>query len=75
MATVTLAVPSGFASWKTTLFGALTALGVYLQSQPGTFGIIGQVLSILGPVLLGVFCKDANVTGGTVVDPSVKQVP
>jgi hypothetical protein len=64
MAQVTLSVP---ASWKTTLFGALTAAGagMVLSSDP-TVQIIGKILTILGPVLFGLFAKDSNVTGGTV---------
>lgn len=75
MATVTLAAPAGIGSWKTTLFGAITALGVYLASQPGIYATIGQVLTIAGPVLLGIFSKDANVTGGTAVDSTITQPP
>ena len=51
-------------SWKTTLFGALTALGTYLITvdEPIT-KIVGQILLVTGPVLLGIFAKDANVSG------------
>ena len=54
-------------SWKTTLFGAMTAAGLGMtQSSDQVIVIIGQILAALGPVLLGLFAKDANVTGGTV---------
>lgn len=55
-------------SWKTTVFGALTAVGTYLVTidEPIT-KTVGQILIVLGPILLGIFAKDANVTGGTVV--------
>lgn len=54
-------------NWKTTLFGALTAAGLGLtQSADPILQVIGKVLTILGPVLLGLFAKDNNVTGGTV---------
>jgi hypothetical protein len=54
-------------NWKTTLFGAITAAGIGMaQSADGIVATIGQILSILGPVLLGIFAKDGNVTGGTV---------
>lgn len=55
-------------NWKTTLFGALTAAGLGMaQSSEGIVQTIGQILSIISPVLLGLFCKDSNVTGGAVV--------
>lgn len=54
-------------SWKTTLFGAITACGMGLsQTEEPVLKTIGQILVIIGPVLLGIFSKDANVTGGTV---------
>lgn len=51
-------------SWKTTVFGAVTALGTYLATvdEPIT-KTLGQILVVLGPVLLGFFAKDSNVTG------------
>lgn len=68
MASLTVTVPT---SWKTTLFGSLTALGAYLQTQPGIYATIGQILMVAGPILLGIFAKDSNVTGGTVAsDPT-----
>jgi hypothetical protein len=73
MASVTLNVPTGTKSWKTTLFGCITALGVYLAANEiGVMQMVGQVLSIVGPVLFGLFAKDANVTGGTVVQESTQ---
>lgn len=54
-------------NWKTTLFGGLTACGLGLsQTEDPILKTIGQILVVIGPVLLGVFAKDANVTGGTV---------
>jgi len=53
-------------SWKTTLGGCLAALGVYFTNQPGWQGILGQVLSAVGLLLIGGSAKDSNVTGGTV---------
>lgn len=54
-------------NWKTTTFGALTAAGLGLsQMDDPVMKAAGQVMAILGPVLLGVFAKDSNVTGGTV---------
>jgi hypothetical protein len=54
-------------NWKTTLFGAITAAGIGMAtSADGIVQTIGQILSILGPVLMGIFAKDSNVTGGTV---------
>ncbi|MGE0919428.1 hypothetical protein [Trichlorobacter lovleyi] len=55
-------------SWKTTLFGAITACGMGLsQTDDAILKTIGQILAILGPVLMGFFAKDSTVTGGTVV--------
>lgn len=53
-------------NWKTTLFGALTACGVGLsQTDDPTLKTIGQILSVVSPILLGLFAKDKDVTGGT----------
>lgn len=74
MSEVTIKVPTGTKSWKTTLFGAVTALGMYLAQQEGLYAVVGQILVVVGPVLMGLFSKDANVTGGSVVEaaPEVK---
>jgi hypothetical protein len=54
-------------NWKSTLFGGITAAGIGLaQHGEGTLSAIGQVMAVVGPILLGLFAKDANVTGGTV---------
>jgi hypothetical protein len=54
-------------NWKTTLFGGLTAAGMGLsQTEDPILKVVGQILTVLGPVLLGIFAKDSNVTGGTV---------
>jgi drug/metabolite transporter (DMT)-like permease len=55
-------------SWKTTLAGAISALGAYFVNlDDPIMKIVGQVLVVLGPVLMGLFAKDSNVTGGTKV--------
>lgn len=55
-------------SWKTTLFGAITACGTGLsQTDDAILKTIGQILTILGLMLMGLFAKDSTVTGGTVV--------
>ena len=69
MATVTVNIPSA-KSWKTTLAGALMALGAYFQTLDGIYLTIGQVLVIGAPILFGLFAKDSNVTGGAVVQPT-----
>jgi hypothetical protein len=64
-------------SWKTTLGGAITAIGAaFSQSDDATLKAIGQVLIVLGPVLIGIFAKDSNVHGGTVAQdtPATAQV-
>jgi hypothetical protein len=54
-------------NWKTTLFGGITAAGMGLATtDDAILKTIGQILAVLGPVLMGIFAKDANVTGGTV---------
>ena len=54
-------------NWKTTLFGAITALGTYLSTvDEPIVKTVGQILMVLGPVMFGLFAKDANVTGGSV---------
>jgi hypothetical protein len=54
-------------NWKTTLFGGLTAAGLGLsQSDDPILKTIGQILMVVAPVLLGIFAKDSNVTGGMV---------
>lgn len=50
-------------NWKTTLFGAITAAGVGMATaEDGTVRFIGQILATVGPLLLGWFAKDGNVT-------------
>ena len=53
-------------SWKTTLSGVLSAAG-QLFPILGLPAEIGQAVSVIGLFLLGLFSKDGNVTGGTVV--------
>lgn len=53
-------------NWKTTLAGALTALGLTLSANSdNTLHLIGQVATAVGALLLGLSAKDNNVTGGT----------
>lgn len=58
-------------NWKTTLFGAITALGTFLATQDGITAVVGQALAVLGPILFGLFAKDHNVTGGVEQAPPV----
>lgn len=53
-------------SWKTTLGGLFSAAGAGMAGQQGWMGAAGQILSVIGPILLGLAAKDVNVTGGTV---------
>jgi hypothetical protein len=69
MATVTVSIPSA-KSWKTTLAGALAALGAYFSTLDGYYTIAGQILTVGGLFLMGLVSKDSNVTGGTVVQDS-----
>ncbi len=53
-------------NWKTTLFGAITAAGMGMAAAgDSVVKTIGQILSVIGPLLMGIFAKDSNVTGGT----------
>ena len=62
-------------SWKTTVAGAVAALGAYFVNlDDPIMQLIGQVLVVVGPVLMGMFAKDVNVTGGSVVQPSTPEV-
>ena len=51
-------------NWKTTMAGAVSALGVYLTTIPD-LQVFGQILTGIGTFLMGMFAKDSNVTGGT----------
>ena len=50
-------------SWKTTLFGALSACGLGLsQSTDPLLHTIGNVLGPISLALAGLFARDNNVT-------------
>ena len=50
-------------SWKTTVAGAIAAVGTYLvANETGIAHVIGQILVGAGPFLLGLFARDNNVT-------------
>lgn len=57
-------------NWKTTLAGSaalLTALGSLLtHAAAGDYSTIGTDGAVILASLIGIFAKDANVTGGTV---------
>ena len=46
-------------NWKTTLCGAVVAIGKFLATQPGVLGTVGTVLDALGTAALGYFAADA----------------
>jgi len=46
-------------NWKTTLFGALGAVGTFLATQPGWLGTVGSVLTAVSAALVGFFAADA----------------
>lgn len=61
-------------SWKTTLCGALAALGAYLatQTDPAWLATVGKVLCTAATVGLGLFARDNSVTSkdaGAVNEP------
>lgn len=45
-----------FGNWKTTLFGAIGAVAIYLQSRDGAWNAIGS----LAVLLLGIAAKDSG---------------
>lgn len=52
-------------NWKTTVGGAMTAIGLTLKNH-GSASYeywIGEVLEILGPLVIGLTAKDHDVTG------------
>ena len=58
-------------NWITTVGGILTAVGASLITQEDpTLRLIGQVLSVLGPLVLGWAAKQYNVTGGSIPQAS-----
>ena len=61
-------------SWKTTLCGALAALGAYLITvpDPAWLATVGKVLVGLGTAAIGFFARDNSVTSkdaGATNDP------
>ena len=52
-------------NWKTTVCGAIAAVGAYLMTVPELEGY-GKVVVGVGTFLLALFSKDNNVTGGKV---------
>ena len=77
MAQITIDVPSG-KNWKTTACGAVTGIGAYMAAipEPQWVPIVGKALVVAGPIMLGFFAKDSNVTGGTVTqDQAAPVVP
>lgn len=51
-------------SWKTTLAGALGALGTWMQNQadPAWLPFVGQILLGASMFLIGAFSRDNNVS-------------
>lgn len=51
-------------NWKTTLFGAISALGVYFSTinDPSWMPTVGNILIGFGTFLVGFFAKDSNIT-------------
>jgi len=51
-------------NWKTTVSGVVVAAGAgMVQASDPTVQMIGQIISVIGAILLGLFAKDSNVTG------------
>lgn len=48
-------------NWKTTLFGSITALGIFFSSNANaTLSTIGNLAQAIGVILLGGNAKDHN---------------
>ena len=73
MSQITVNIPAS-KSWKTTLAGALAALGAYFVTLDGYYIIAGQILTVGGLFLMGLVSKDSNVSGGTVSQDSSAEV-
>jgi hypothetical protein len=52
-------------NWKTTLFGGLSAVFLFLGVQLQEFKGLFDSLSAVCLALMALFAKDSNVTGGT----------
>lgn len=52
-------------NWKTTVSGVLSAAGMIFPAL-GLPAELGQAVTVIGLFLIGIFAKDANVTGGSV---------
>lgn len=52
------------ASWKTTVFGIIGAVGTFLinQKDPAWLGIVGQILMAIGSAGVGMSARDNKVT-------------
>jgi len=50
-------------SWKTTLAGLISAIGVWAAKQPDPWWLyqVGEVLQMLGVFMLGAVARDNNV--------------
>lgn len=53
-------------NWKTTLFGALAAIGIALAPQFPQYTEVIAAFAAVFTALAAFFAKDNNVTGGTV---------
>ena len=51
-------------SWKTTVAGAIAALGGYLTTvtEPSWLSTLGKTMATLGTLAIGLFARDNNVT-------------
>ncbi len=49
-------------SWKTTMAGAVGALGTYFSTLEGSWKVAGQILVGLSTFLLGMFARDNDKT-------------
>ncbi len=49
-------------SWKTTIAGAIAALGVYLTGienpEPAWLGTVGEIMGAAGALLVGLWARD-----------------
>lgn len=64
-------------SWKTTVAGAVGAVGAYFSTLEGSWKVAGQILTGLATFLLGMFARDNDKTSEQVgaVTTSVPEKP
>lgn len=58
-------------SWRTTLCGALAAAGIYITENDPSLAMLGQILTVGGVFLMGLFSRDNSVPSEKANPPKV----